>query len=89
MEKMCYHMRSIGNESALSFKALLDNLVDKNKLGVEFDEHDWSRFREAVVGPRSHYDEPEYNKASPSRGNVRLPDSQLHIRDYLTFKPWK
>lgn len=82
-EKLCYY-QSVDSEGALLLCDLVSNLVDQAKGGIEFNDDDWGRFCQELLGvPKFAYEQPEYEKEMSSAWRRRrLP----HILDYLKFE---
>ncbi|CCF36884.1 RNA-directed RNA polymerase [Colletotrichum higginsianum] len=81
-ERLCYHLNSVNNEYALKLSALLSNLVDQAKQGIEFTGDDWKAFcREQLDSHMSSgLEEPAYKSDSWS-----CSGKPAHIVDYLKF----
>lgn len=59
---------------------LLSELADQPKQGILFDQRDWNRFRDDIVGKRLMLPVPAYRTG----GNALHPDAK-HVIDYLMY----
>lgn len=82
-EKLCYH-KGVDCDRALILCDLVSNLVDQAKGGIEFNDDDWGRLCQGLLGvPKFAFGQPEYEKAMSSAWQRRKPP---HILDHLKFK---
>lgn len=82
-EKLCYY-KGVDSKGALILCDLVGNLVDQAKGGIEFDDGDWGRFCQELLGvPKYAFEQPEYEKEMSSVWQKRKPP---HILDKLKFK---
>ncbi|KAJ0118190.1 hypothetical protein J7T55_008973 [Diaporthe amygdali] len=80
-ERLCYARGNVRDDVARTLSALLSDLVDAAKQGIEFDFKSFKTFKQALKLP-DHLEEPLYKK---EKGPL-LPQQQYgHILDYLRF----
>ncbi|VUC25396.1 unnamed protein product [Clonostachys rosea] len=86
-ERFCYHGNPIDGENAILLSALLSNLVDQAKAGIEFAKEDWTRFLRHRLRVPLSLPNPLYDlDCLPS--NFKLDNHSqagMHILDYLKF----
>lgn len=81
-EKLCYHRYRVSDAVAINISWLLSELADQPKQGIFFEQQDWNRFRNDIVGTRQGLPAPAYKT-----GKLALnPGEANHIIDFLTYK---
>lgn len=78
-ERLCYSRGNVGDEVARKLSALLSNLVDAAKQGMEFDAQAFKNFKKSLGIPEQP-DEPLYKKE-----RWTSKQEPTHILDYLKF----
>lgn len=81
-EKLCYHRYRVSDKAAIKVSWLLSELADQPKQGVIFEQDNWNRFRNDIVGTRREFPTPA-NKT----GKLPLDAANAdHIIDFLMCK---
>lgn len=80
-ERLCYRRNTINDKHAITMSALVSDLVDQAKQGIDFTVNDFNRLRRDYLKVPPTLDEPAY-KYDSWNWKSGAPD---HIIDFLKF----
>lgn len=80
-ERFTYHYGRVSDKATIKLSWLLSELADQPKQGILFNQRDWFRFRDTVVGKKMMVlPIPAYKS-----GGISLRPDAKHVIDYLMY----